>query len=570
MLPTPNRLSLRVIAPALLLCLAPLPAFADAITATSRIDAVTVYRSGALVTRQLSQAVPAGTHALVFTDLPAEAVASSIRVDGSADGGLRIGAVDTRRVSVLSGDAAAQDAERQGLEDELQRLDDAMDALRAELETKETQKKLIANLTGLPQQPPPAAGSAAPGQNWSELLELIGSGMASLQADLLKTHIAMRELGREIEDTKKKIAELAPKQETRTEVRIALEADADLTADLTVSYQVQGASWAPLYEARLQSGTADEAAKLTLTRRASIRQHTGESWRDVAVKLSTSRPTARPHAPNLDPLMVDFYVPPQPAPAGGVSSLRSARPMAEEADVARKRVAPASRGAVAAAPARQIQAVLEQSAFEATYTVPGRTTIENAGEMKRVTLTAETIEPKLTVRTVPRRETNAYLYAGLTMPKDAPYLAGAVSLFRDNTYVGMGKLPDLAPGAKHEMGFGRDAAVTVKYDVIGEKRGESGIISSSTTDDRNYRVTVTNQHPRAIDVLVIDQMPVSLNEDITVDLKGPNAPDERNFEAKRGLLAWRFSLKPEAERKLAYGFHVAWPADKKVIYSHRR
>ena len=81
-----------------------------------------------------------------------------------------------------------------------------------------------------------------------------------------------------------------------------------------------------------------------------------------------------------------------------------------------------------------------------------------------------------------------------------------------------------------EIVSARDPGITVKYDVLGEKRGESGIISSSSTDERNYRVTVTNQHPRPIEVLVIDQMPVSLNEDITVELAGPNAPDEKNFE----------------------------------------
>ena len=51
------------------------------------------------------------------------------------------------------------------------------------------------------------------------------------------------------------------------------------------------------------------------------------------------------------------------------------------------------------------------------------------------------------MRTVPRRAALAYLYASLTLPKDAPYLAGQVALFRDNTFVGNGRLPDLAQGA---------------------------------------------------------------------------------------------------------------------------
>lgn len=568
------RLPASVILPALALRLVALPASAEDLTATSKIDAVTVYRSGALVTRKLTREVPAGSHTLVITDLPAGAIESSIRVEGSADGDLQIGAVDTRRVSIQSSEAAARDAERKRLEDELESLTDAMEALRANIEAKETQKTLITNLAGLPQQPPPAAGTVLPQQDWSKLLELIGDGMTNLQGEILKTRIAMRELGSEIDDIKKKLAELAPKQESRTELRIALQAGADLDADLKLMYQVSNASWTPFYEARLTSGTDAKEPGLDLTRRASITQQTGEAWQDVALTLSTSRPSATTTAPAIWPLTVDFYEPPKAEPVPGQVSMQSSGRGIQynaEAQMERKQIAQAARARVAAPrAATRVQASLERTAFEASFAVPGRVDVANTGEAKRVELGREPVKPKLHVRTVPRRAALAYLYASLTLPKDAPYLAGQVALFRDNTFVGNGRLPDLAQGAEHELGFGRDPGVTVKYDVLGEKRGESGIISSSSTDERNYRVTVTNQHPRPIEVLVIDQMPVSLNENITVELAGPNAADEKNFEGKRGVLAWRFDLKPEAERKLTYGYRIAWPADKKVTYGHAR
>ncbi len=568
------RLLAPILLPALAISLLAQPAAADDLAATSEIEAVTVFSSGALVTRKLTREIPVGNHTLIINDLPAGAVHSSIRVEGNADGDLQIGAVDIKRVSVTSDEAAARDAERKRLEDELEKLTDAMDTLRADIEVKETQKTLITNLAGLPQQPPAPAGASGQAQDWSKLLDLIGSGMTDLQSAILKARIAMRELGREIEDTKKKLAELAPKQESRTELRIALQAGADLNADLKLRYQVARASWAPLYEARLTAGTDTNEPQLALTRRASITQHTGESWKAVALTLSTSRPSTNTSAPNVWPLTVDFYSPPKIAPMSGQLSMRSAGGRAKalaEAAPAKERDARQDRARYAAAPraVANAQATLQRTAFEASFTVPGRVDVENTGEAKRVELSKETIKPKLEVRTVPRQASIAYLYANLTLPKAAPYLAGQIALFRDNTFVGNGRLPNLAPGAEHELGFGRDSAVTVKYDVLGEKRGESGIISSSTTDERNYRITVTNQHLRPIEVLVIDQMPVSLNEDITVELTG-NAPDKKNFEDKRGVLAWRFDLKPAAERKVTFGYQLAWPADKKITYRPSR
>lgn len=566
------RLPVCVLLPALALSLVTLPASAEDLTGKSEIDAVTVYRSGALVTRKLTREIPAGSHTLVITDLPAEAIQSSIRVEGSADGDLQIGAVDTRRVSIVSSEAAARDAKRKRLEDDLENLADAMEALRADIEAKETQKTLITNLAGLPQQPPPAAGTIAAPYDWSKLLELIGHGMASLQGDILKTRIAMRELDREMEDIKKKLAELAPKQESRTELRIALEAGADLNADLRLIYQVTKTSWSPLYEARLKSGTDAKEPELNLTRRASITQRTGEAWKGVALTLSTSRPSTTSTAPAIWPLTVDFYEPPKMGPISGQMSMRSDEQAMQDRAEARqksKAIAPTAYARLAAPrAATRLQASLERTPFEASFGVPGRVDVDNTGEAKRVELSQEKVKPKVHVRTVPRRAALAYLYASLTLPKDAPYLAGQIALFRDNTFVGNGRLPDLAQGAEHELGFGRDPGVIVKYDVLGEKRGESGIILSSSTDERNYRVTVINQHPHPIEVLVIDQMPVSLNEDITVELAAPSAPDEKNFEGKRGVLAWRFDLKPEAERKITHGYRIAWPAEKKVTYRH--
>ncbi len=60
----------------------------------------------------------------------------------------------------------------------------------------------------------------------------------------------MRALDRQIEDLEKKLAALSPAEEERTEIKVHVEALAPLDADLVVRYQVPGASWTPLYDAR--------------------------------------------------------------------------------------------------------------------------------------------------------------------------------------------------------------------------------------------------------------------------------------------------------------------------------
>ena len=81
----------------------------------------------------------------------------------------------------------------------------------------------------------------------------------------------------------------------------------------------------------------------------------------------------------------------------------------------------------------------------------------------------------------------------------------------------------------------------VRHAIAEEKRAETGIITASKTDTRNYRITVKNLHERAIPVAVIDQIPVSQNADIKVELLGKTAPTKRDLDDKRGVLAWEMT-----------------------------
>ncbi len=119
------------------------------------------------------------------------------------------------------------------------------------------------------------------------------------------------------------------------------------------------------------------------------------------------------------------------------------------------------------------------SAFAATYAVPGRVTVENTGETKRVLIDEARLEPSLLVRAVPKREERAFLYAKVVLPKASVFLPGQISIFRDQTFVGTGRLPQLSGGDEHELGFGTDDAVRIRYAVADEKRGETGLISTS-------------------------------------------------------------------------------------------
>ncbi len=546
------------------------PLAAEPVAVPSRVEAVTVFPSGAEVVRTAHVRIATDTQAVVFSDLPAEAIPGSIRVDGKSAGKLEIGAVDARRLFIPQHSASEVENERKRLEKEIEALQDQRTLAEAKVSAADTQRTLIGNLTNLPNRPPPAAGVTSPSESWSDIIALINTSLTDIARNRLEAEGAVRELDRRIEDLRGKLAALAPAPEERTEVTVAVKAEQALEADLTVRYQVANASWSPSYDARLQTGSKTAQPNLRVMRRATITQRTGESWNNVAIQLSTTRPTAGTAAPELGTMAVDY--PPAPQPVAARPALKQRLGYAKDGAMPEAMDAPA-----AAAPppmaeeraASRSKTSVEVAAFQATYAVSGRASVANTGEAKSLDLISDSFQPALVARAVPKRDAKAYLYAKIEVPRGSPMLPGSVALFRDGTFVGNGRLPLLAGGETHELGFGSDDLIRVRHNVVQEKRGETGLISSSNTDERNYRISVKNMHERAIDVSVFDQVPVSKNEEIKVELLGRPQPSVRNVDDKQGVMRWDARLEADEEKVIEFGYRVVWPAGKAIEYQRR-
>lgn len=552
-------------------------AAADEIASTSHVDQVTVFLSGAEVTRIAKVTLSKGEHVIVFKDVPASALPGSIRVDGAATGKLDIVSVDTARKSLSRDESLAADGERKKLEDQLEELRNQKLMAEGEGQASDLQKKLMGSLALSPTRPvngfvagAPAAPAADTTDDWQKLMTAIASGTAAATKLRVEADAKVRDINRRINDVNKKLSELAPAARDQTEVRVQVMADSPLDADFSIQYQVANAGWKPLYDARLHTGSKTNAPTLELARRAAITQMSGESWDDVRLELSTTRPSATAAAPKLFPQSVDFEpeIRPVPAPA----PMARARPLADSAQEIGGAMGTVAGAAPTASPAAEyrpintMQAGLATSALDATFEVPGKVSISGNGDAKRVVLMTEAVEPKLSVRTVPKADGNAYLYVTMKIGKGAPLLPGKVYLFRDGTFSGMSDVPLLQPGEEHNLGFGIDDQVKVRFTVLEEKRGESGLISTKNVDSRNFRVSVKNLHDRPIQVTVLDRIPVSHNDEIKVEYTGQTPPTSMAFEDRAGVMAFDMKLEKEEEQQVEYGYRISWPAAKSIVY----
>ncbi len=307
-------------------------------------------------------------------------------------------------------------------------------------------------------------------------------------------------------------------------------------------------------------------AKVELVRRAEVLQSTTESWDNVALTLSTARPIGATAAPDLEPNLLHYFDTRETDAMSSIGgkSLRmdapkpAAEALNEEGLVVKDKKEDDSR-------VRQMQAEVEIAGFQALYNIPGKVSVDNTGTAKKVRIATDTLDAKLMARAVPKLDPNAYLTASFTLGGETPLLPGPVMLYRDGVFMGQGYVPMLSPGDETRLGFGADDLIKVKRAEVKRLSGEEGIITTSNVDTRAYDINVKNLHDFAIPVQVLDQLPVSTVEDITVEvLPSMTQPSIKDFEKKPGVLAWNFDLEAKGEKLIKHGFKITMPEDMKV------
>ncbi|MGE9010105.1 mucoidy inhibitor MuiA family protein [Leptospira interrogans] len=532
--------------------LAAAPVRAADVSASSAVDAVTVYPDGASITRVISLDLPAGDHSAVLKDFPLTLDPSSLRVEGEAGAKLTIGAIDAKPPR------AAPPVNLPELDKRIEALKDQRADLQGAINSAAARRKFAERFADASPAGIGDKGEARPIAEWRAAFAAVAEEVATADSAIRDAERKQRELDREIARLE---ADRAQKPPSKLEVRIELAAAAATKATLRVTYAVRNARWTPLYDARLDTGARDRKPALELVRRAEITQNTGEDWSNVALAVSTVRTARGGKAPDLNSLIVQ-YPPPQRAAASISGGMDAAKPLARAAPAA----APMTQEARSKV-AEEQQATAEVDGFQVTFKIPGRVSLGASEGAKSLRVSSAIIAPDLAVRAVPVLDPTAFLEASFKQTEDAPLLPGRVSIYRDGVFVGRGQMAAAGKDETVRLGFGADDKIKIERTTIKRNEGSAGlIVTTSKTDERSFKTTIRNGHDFPIKVAIEDQLPVSENEDIQVEmLSSSTPPTTTNLRDKRGVLEWAFEAKAGEVRDIGFAWRVRWPKDKGIV-----
>lgn len=526
-------------------------------TVETRISQVTVYTEQARVTRRGIVMLTGEEKELMIAGVPFTMQPESIRVGG-------VGTVAVRLLSVRIESTYAT----KPVEEKVAHLTQQIEELKAQkrtildrIQALQLQRNFVKSLG----EKSSACFSRSLAQQQitltetGELLNFIGRQYAKLSVAIAREEKQQQELDKQLEALNKQLQDVqTPNFKNSWKILIAIAPAGSGSFELEVSYAVNFASWQPLYDLHA-SGNKEE---LNLTYLAEVKQNTGEDWQDVALTLSTAKPGLGTLPPQLEPWYIDANLPRFPSPVMRQVEV-SGQKKAEESD---EEIFNSFTAAASNLPAPTIVAEISASVASeggvVTFEVGGNNNIPSDNNPHKITIFSENYQGRLEYIAIPRLVSFAYLQTIVTNPAvGVTLLPGKVNIFRDNIFVGIAEIENVAPGQEFKINLGIDEGLKIERKLV-ERNVYKKMISGERRLSCAYRIEVTNLREREVTLKLIEQIPVSRNEQIKVRLTQINP---KIITGEMGVLEWILSLPPQGKQEVYYQFFVEHPPTLEVV-----
>ncbi|WP_052670828.1 mucoidy inhibitor MuiA family protein [Draconibacterium sediminis] len=163
--------------------------------------------------------------------------------------------------------------------------------------------------------------------------------------------------------------------------------------------------------------------------------------------------------------------------------------------------------------------------------------------------------------TVPKIEKEAYLIANITDWEKYNLLEGEANIFFEETFVGKSLLDVRFASDTLQLSLGKDKNVIVNREK--EKDFETRqFIGSKKEESKSWKTTIKNNKSQEINMVVLDQAPVSKLEEIEVNIQDVSGG---KLNKESGEVKWEFTLKPMEKKEFDLKYSVKYPKSRNLI-----
>jgi len=514
----------------------------------SEIKDVTVFLSGAQVSRTGSINLTTGTTEVVFENLSQNIVPTSIQASGKGD--FTILSV-VHQMNYLKNQVKSK--EQIILEDSLERCKQQLEYQKG-LQSVYTQESnmIIANQS---------LGGTNVGVKVLEIKEaadFFRSRLSEIKMKQIEISAKIAKLNEKINIINNQLATLnANMNQPSSEVVVTVSAKEATQAGITINYLVTTAGWTPSYDLR----AVDINNPISMNYKANVYQSSGEDWKNVKLTLSTGNPSQSGSKPYIQPWYLAFYTP--YSFHQNYNAYNEQRPQAPKAVAAKEEVAgKLSEVTVsdAASSADFTQVVENQTNVEFEISIPY--TIASDSKQHAVDIQTYSLPAKFQYYCAPKIDRDAFLLARVTGWDQYNLLSGEINLFYEGTYVGKSYLETRTAKDTLDISLGRDKNIAVTRIKL-KDFSSSAFVGMNKKELTAWEINIRNKKKQEINVVVEDQFPISNEKDIEVERLEMTGG---KYNETTGIVTWNLNIKPgEAVKNLVMKYSVKYPKNKTVI-----
>jgi uncharacterized protein (TIGR02231 family) len=523
------------------------------------ISEVTVYRSGAKISSVATVKVPIGKSEVVFENLSPYFNPNSLQVK------IKGGATLVSAVFQLKTPGPAPENPRAPrLRDSLVLLGDEYTRIRDEREVFGQEQAVIERKLD-------QIGTTTDGPNSArtltvlELRELTAfyrQRLLEIKDRLLQLNIKERNLNELYQKTQQALQAIQPNVGNSTgEIVLKVESGAAQSVEIICNYLVTQAAWSPLYDLR-----SDGIGKpLRLVYKANVRNLSGFDWKNVKLQLSTANPMVNNDRPIMTPVFVDF----RPV-YSYQQQLESARKDMNTYNMVQAPSSAAPRDMARAASAEEV--LLDDSFFQPTAADAGDDLIANFdlpkpqdilanGQDNIVTVDEQDVPAEYEYHAVPKVEPAVFLLAKITDYGRYNLLPGLANIFYQDTYVGQTTVNPQTVADTLLLSLGRDEQITIKRVQPKDFTERRKVFSNTIKETYTYEIALKNNKSIPIKVEILDQVPVSRQKDIVVELEDHEGA---TYNSEFGKLKWEVEIPANQSKRVRFTYSIKYPKDKAV------
>lgn len=521
------------------------------------ITSVMVYLSGAEIAHKKQITLAPGRNELIFIGLSSHLIARSIQFTGTGD--IALLAISSR-VDYLYGQKKA-DVRVKQVQDSMIMMEDALAITRGNIDAYTREKSML------------EVNQKVGGEKGATAAELKASADFYVQR-LMEINAELVKLRRKEKDQQELYTRLTQQYYALNQrehppmgeitILVNNNAAAKSLCDVELHYVVSDCGWAPAYDLIAE----DVGKPIDLKYRAKVFNSTDVDWKNIRMKLSTADPMQSAAAPIMEKWTLNFesgygkyanygYNQPQqqqqqqysnaPAALSSGNLQNDTRAYDNDGDGKKDQ--------------QQVQyEQIQVSELAAEFDIKLTYDIPADGQPYIVDVMEHNLQATYRYSCIPKMEREAFLLARITGWEDLDLVEGPANVYFGGTYVGQSYIYTRSVDDTLDLSLGRDKNLVVTRTKVKEFNNEK-TVGSTKKETFSYEIVVKNTRKTAVDVELMDQIPVSQDAEIVVEAielsKG-------TLDPATGFVTWRMNIAPGEQQKVVLTYSIKYPKSKQV------